>query len=209
MWLLLVLSVRLESKPASHFDVKYFNGRRFLHAVTDSRGIAVLPDKLSERDVWPESKDYVFRNLRRSGRRWQVDALRSATWRQRHHPRPCDAWRAVLDIPRGNLESESAAEYEQWYSSLTPAELANCATLSSIEARVGSKAPWYLYEIEGLEPACVNGKYVGELDWVAWYRGLLEKATGASPGKCLSDWQRWWASKGYPPVPERPHAAPF
>jgi hypothetical protein len=185
----LPLEVRVEGKPAARFGVRYFNGSHMLHAVTDAHGIAVLAVKteLPKWNLWPESSDYVFRNLRTGGRPWQVDAVRSAKWRQRTRPRPCDAWRDIMDIPRGTLHDESAA----------------CVTLRSIEARVGSKAPWYLYELEGLEPACVNGRFVGELDWVSWYRRLLEKATGASPGKCLSDWKRWWAAKGYPPVPAR------
>jgi len=48
-----------------------------------------------------------------------------------------------------------------------------------------------------MSPGCVDGKYVAELDWTAWYRRLLEEATDAAPGMCVSNWEQWWAEKGY------------
>jgi len=109
-----------------------------------------------------------------------------------------------MDIPRGSDSTETADDLDAWYASLSPQQLANCAWLERIEQQVGSKAPWYFYEFKALPQTCVDGKYIQELDWTAWYRVLLEEATGASPGKCVVDWERWWAAKGYPPIPAQP-----
>lgn len=109
-----------------------------------------------------------------------------------------------MDIPRGMLRTQTADEWDRWYSSLSPQLLANCEILVKIEKQVGSKAPWYFYEFKAMTPACIDGHYGHELDWTAWYRDLLEKSTGASPGKCVADRERWWAQKGYPSVPNQP-----
>jgi len=150
-----------------------------------------------------ESEDFVLKDLRGSRSRWRAEAVHSAAWRQRQHPRPCDEWSRVIDIPRGTLPITSADEYDAWYASLTPRQIENCRTLARAEKKAGSKAPWYLYEYKAMPRACKDGKYANELDWTAWYRGLLEESTHASPGKCVEDWERWWAQRGYPAIPDR------
>lgn len=201
------LEVRVDGKPRAGFAVGYFDDEHRERAATDARGVAVLrfrgraPTLIVGWTLWPASGDYVFRDARGGGGRWRVDAVRSAAWRQRNHPRPCDAWRAILDIPRGTLATESAADDDQWYAGLTPRQVANCVEIARIETVVGSKAPWYLYELRERPRACIGGKFAAEEDWTAWYRGLLAEATHASPGLCLEDWERWWVKKGYPSVP--------
>lgn len=199
------LSVTFEGKPLDGMVVKYFDGQRTRRMTTNTEGVVVFRPvgAPSEFNLSSGSDDYVLRNLRGDNGSWRVEALRSAQWRQRNLPRPCDAWRAIMDIPRGSLAIESADEYDAWYASLSRKELANCEALAEIEREVGSKAPWYFYEFKSLPSACADGKCGMELDWTAWYRSLLEKATGASPGKCLSDWEQWWREKGYPPIPDR------
>lgn len=201
-----ILQVSFEGKPLQHLRVDYFNGETTLRGTTNKKGVVMfaLGDNFSEWNLSSGTTDYVFRNLRAAEGRWHVDAVHSATWIQRSHPRPCDAWALVRDIPRGSLRMESAVDYEEWYSSLTPQLIENCVVLARIEKRVGSRAPWYFYELLARPRACVDGKYVMEEDWTAWYRSLLEDATRASPGKCVSDWQRWWEAKGYERVPEQP-----
>lgn len=205
-----VLRVVHEGQPVATFAVDYFDGDRMIRATTDARGIVVLglSKDLKEWDLpWrlaPASEDYVFRDLRGGDRRWRVRAVRSATWRQRTHPRACDVWRRTMDIPRGSLPLESAGEYDKWYSSLAHESELNCVLLAKIEAEIGSKAPWYFFELKAMPPGCVDGKQVPELDWTGWYRRLLEEATAAAPGVCVSDWERWWAAQGYPALPKRP-----
>lgn len=215
MWLLLLvnvsLEVRFEGKPLPHFALTYVDGGERRQATTDAQGVATLRyhGRVTQADFisWsmrPASSDYVFLDPRGKGDRWRIDAAHSAAWRQRSHPRPCDAWRTVVDIPRGVLDFESAAEYDAWYASLTPRLVANCIEIARIEKVVGSKAPWYFYEYKARPRACAGGKFSGsEEDWTAWYRGLLAEATHASPGKCVEDWERWWSKKGYPAIPER------
>lgn len=204
------IEVRFAGEAIEGLTVGYFDGERTLRSTTNAHGVVVfdLKQELSPWNPSSLSEDYVLRDLRGDKTRWTVNAVRSARWRQRNHPRPCDAWRSVMDIPRGSLSAESADDYDQWYASLSERSVANCVALASLEAKVGSKAPWYLYELKGLPSGCVDGVFTTELDWTAWYRRLLEEATGATPGKCLSDWDRWWASKGYPPVPERAEDGP-
>ncbi len=199
------VEVTFQGKPLRHFPVRYVDVGETRRSVTNARGVTtlVVRERLSEWDLASGSDDYVFRQVQWANDRWQVAAVRSATWRQRNHPRPCDAWRAIMDIPRGSLSIESADDYDEWYASLTPQLLANCNTLAQLEKRVGSKAPWYFYEFKAQPAGCVDGRYVQELDWTAWYRRLLEQATHASPGKCIADWERWWAAQGYPPIPDR------
>jgi len=206
----LVLSVIFEGRPIAGFAVEYFDGDGTLCARTDSGGIVVFDtteDLTAWRLLWdltPASEDYVFRDLRSGDDRWSVRAVRSATWRQRTHHRPCDEWRRTLDIPRGSLPTESADEYDAWYSSLPPESEESCNLLAKIETQVGSKAPWYFFEFKAMPPRCVDGHYESELDWTAWYRRLLEEATGAAPGLCVLDWERWWVANGYPALPKRP-----
>lgn len=198
-----VLEVSFEGKPLGRLQVEYFDGAQMLRPVTNGRGIVTfaLSDAFSEWHLGSGSDDYVLRNVRGEGDRWRADAVHSAAYRMRQHPRPCDAWRKVMDIPRGSLSIESADEYEQWYASLPPQNVRNCDVLTAMAKRIGSKAPWYFYEFKAQPSGCVGGKYGAELDWTAWYRGLLETETHASPGKCVADWERWWAAQGYPPVP--------
>jgi hypothetical protein len=200
------LQVVLTGRPAAGFRVEYRDGDRKLRATTDARGFVSfeVSEPLREWDLASSSEDYVFRDLRGNGRRWTVRAVRSAIWRQRTLHRPCDEWRNTIDIPRGSLYIESADEYDVWYSSLSPESEANCLLLAKTEPIVGSKAPWLFYEFKAMPPGCVDGRYVAELDWTAWYRHLLEEATGARPGPCVSNWEQWWAKKGYPPLPHRP-----
>ena len=207
----LVLALKTDTVPASGFVVTYHDVTRILSATTDSSGVAVFrvsfdPGLIPAPFTFElASPDFVLANLRGGHYQWRADAVHSATWMLRTKPRVCDEWVRVMDIPRGMLRTETADDLESWYASISPQLLTNCETLVRIEQQVGSKAPWYFYEFKASQEACVDGKYVQELDWTAWYRGLLQEATGASPGKCLVDWERWWAEKGYPPIPsEKP-----
>ena len=206
----ITLTVHIEGKPLSNFELEYRDDDLRSHrVVTNADGVARIEWDVHtpEWNLRSASSDFVLRNLERDGHRWHVDVVRSAKWRLRNRSRVCDAWRLVIDIPVGALPSESAAEYDEWYASLNEAEIQNCVLLASIEAQLDSKAPWYFYEFKGRPKACVNGLYGAEGDWTAWYRDLLAEATGASPGKCVADWERWWSAKGYPAIPNRvvPH----
>jgi len=203
-----VLKVTFDGHSAVAFPLEYFDGERTLGVATDQEGVAVfdLDDDLKEWDLESASSEYVLRDLRKENSRWSVQAVRSATWRQLTRPRPCDEWRRTMDIPRGSLSTESAKEYDQWYASLSRESESNCILLAEMEVKVNSKAPWYFYEFKAMPPGCIDGKYVAELDWTAWYRRLLEEATGATPGLCVSNWEEWWAAKGYSPVPQQPSA---
>jgi hypothetical protein len=206
----LVLTLKTDRGPAKGFPVIYHDVTRVLRATTDSRGTAVFNVRfdpgplLAPYTLELDSSNFVLANLHGSHYEWRAEAVHSAMWMLRITPRVCDEWIRVMDIPRGMLRAESANDLEEWYASLSPRLLANCATLSRIEQQVGSKAPWYFYEFKAMPEACVHGSYAQELDWTAWYRGLLQETTGASPGKCLADWERWWAEQGYPPIPARP-----
>jgi len=203
----LVLALKTDRGPARGFLVIYHDVTRRLRATTDSRGTAVFNVRFDPGRLLPpytlelESRDFVLANVHGGHYEWRAEVVHSAMWVLRTRPRVCDEWIRVTDIPRGTLSTESADDLEKWYASLSPRLLANCVTLSRIEQQVGSKAPWYFYELKAMPEACIDGKYAQELDWTAWYRRLLEEATGASPGKCLAGWERWWAEKGYPPIP--------
>jgi hypothetical protein len=206
------MTVTLKNRDgaASGLTLRYQDLTHSLRAKTNADGVAVFmvrsdPGRMLVPDsLRLESRDFVLTNLRGSHFTWSADVVHSATWLLRAKPRVCDEWIRVMDIPRGALQTQTAEVWEEWYRSLAPELLANCETLARMEKQVGSKAPWYFYEFKAMPEACVDGKYGPELDWTAWYRGLLEEATGASPGKCLGDWERWWAGKGYPPIPSQP-----
>lgn len=206
----MTVTVTLEGRPAPGFRVEYFDGERTVSGVTNRDGVVLFraASDLSKWDLpWrltASSEDFVLRNLTGGNTRWKVQAVRSASWRHRTHLRPCDEWYRVIDIPRGSLPLQSAEEYDAWYDSLSAHEKSNCEFVAKLVNQIGSKAAWYLYEFKAMPPTCVDGKKVPELDWTGWYRRLLEEATGASPGVCVADWERWWTSRGYPTAPDQP-----
>lgn len=201
----LTLTILFDAKPLKGAVVTFGNES----ATTDSRGVARFPPAdlgvvLPPYSFDLDSPDLVLTDIRGAHDRWAGDAVYGATWRQRTQPRICDEWMRASDIPVGMLRTMTAQEYDRWYSSLTPQEIRNCEILTSLEKRVGSKAPWYFYEFKALKDRYKEKCGGPELDWVAWYRGLLEEATHASPGKCVTDWESWWAKQGYAPIPALP-----
>jgi hypothetical protein len=206
----LILKLTHLRRPARGFTVIYHDFAETVSTQSDSLGRAVFDIKSDPGALFVPyslelaSTDYVLTKLHGSHFRWAAVVARSATWRLRSKPRRCDEWLAVIDIPRGALQTQTSDDVDSWYESLSPRLLANCETLHRIEQQVGSKAPWYFYQFKAMPSACDSGgEYRNELDWTAWYRGMLEEATGASPGKCVSDWERWWSEKGYEAIPDQ------
>jgi hypothetical protein len=204
----LILKLTHAGAPARGFRVTYHHSGQTLSTRTDSLGRARFDVESTPGELFVpynlglESADYVLTKLRGRGSRWRAEVVRSARWRLRTRPRACNEWLELIDIPRGALPILTANDVDDWYDSLSPRELENCETLHRIEQQVGSKAPWYFYLFKAMPAACEHGTYLNELDWTGWYRGLLEEATGASPGKCLEDWERWWSEKGYSAIPD-------
>jgi hypothetical protein len=158
--------------------------------------------ELDRSDV--TSRDFVLATPRVTRGHVTIVASRSAEWRMRTKPRVCDQLARTQDIPVGALDGiMSARDYDAWYAGLTPGDIGRCRTLAQLQQKVGSLAPWYFYAYKGQLHDCVDGR-ASEIDWAAWYRELLQHATGANPGECEADWENWWKSQGYPPVPDNP-----
>jgi hypothetical protein len=215
--------VTMEGKQLAglHLELTCFSEAGIIRATTSSKGVAVFHlheqtvRRLKEGRPLPPytfrvdsddaySNDFVIETPQPYGSGMKIPALRSAKWQMRTTPRVCDEIVRVGDIPVGGMASMSARELNSWYSKLSRKDLATCKTLVKLQADVGSLAPWYFYAYKGEEHRCVGGR-AEEIDWATWYRELLEKATGANPGNCESDWERWWSSKGYDRVPDPPH----
>jgi hypothetical protein len=209
--------VTFDGKPLPGFHLKFWDGEQtdFVRATTNSKGVAVF--RLSEAAVSSvkkglppfsftvDSEDFVIDEPTDYKSGLKLVARHSATWQMRKTPRICDELARVEDIPVGGLNIRSADDYNRWYSRLTPRDIATCKTLAALQTKIGSLAPWYFYAYKGEDHQCVDG-HAHEIDWAFWYRGLLAKATGANPGECESDWERWWSSKGYGRVPDHPHS---
>jgi hypothetical protein len=206
------VSVTFEGKPLAGLHLVYSNMETHeeLHAVTNGKGVAKFqlnqkpkPYELFTDSDDPFSSDFILEIPEAYRNGVKVVAVKTAEWQMRATPRICDELARTEDIPRGGLGMLSAAEYNRWYASLSPEEISNCETLAKLRADTGSLAPWFFYAYKTQRPRCVDGE-TAEIDWAAWYRSLMEKATGAHPGPCQEDWERWWNSKGYTRVPDPP-----
>ena len=204
------ISVKFHGKPLKGLRLSYWDSGRdsTITAVTNDAGIATIT-VLQKFDLFNLTTDcsvdtpcdFVLRNIRGSGHMITAIAVHSQQWQARRMPRVCDQLALVEDIVRGSLAEMSANEYDEWYSDLSASTISDCETLSAIQTRMKSLAPWYFYEFKGLPQNCHHDELVAELDWTAWYRELLEKETGVHPGKCVEAWDRWWLSAGYSAVP--------
>ena len=199
--------VKFHGQPLKGLPLAYLDGDSWNTTVTDDAGratitVAANPDALSlATDCGETPCDFVLRNIHAGAHTVTADAVHSQAWLVRSNPRICDQLARVEDLVRGGLAITSAEEYNEWYSGLSTKTISDCRTLTALQERTHSLAPWYFYEFRGLPQNCDGDNLIAELDWTRWYRDLLEKETGAHPGKCVAAWDRWWRSQGYLPVP--------